>query len=1376
MNSLLITQSSIGTTNTHHKTLSQQHTAQATNTPYANASTTVPSTAVNPDTGCTGHFLALRDIHLLHDVRPCTLADTISVRMPNGTTSQSTHTGTIKLPDLPNEACRAYIFSDQTSMPLLSIGKLCDAGVTALYDKDYVSLNYLGKCILTGTRNHQTGLWEIPLLHNNADDILPHVLPQQSHHVGDQFTLAGRSTACTTATYDPHASNNIIRNTTDQQLMAFYQAMLGSPTMSTLETATRNGLLSAFPGLTLEKLLKNPIHTMATAKGHLDRTRRGQNSTHRTESKAQRQRRETREAAQQHKDCFPTIIEQPTDKLYVHMSPLHTHTEHMDATGKFTLQAKSANWYLLIVFNEDANYIHYELMKSRTAEDYQQALTRAHAFFIERGMTPQYEYLDNETSTLLEAHFQMLGITPNYVTPKNHSANRAERAIRTAKNHFIAILANVDPEFPAEAWDELIPQTEITLNLLRMSRITPNISALQQVCGAYDYKSHPMAPPGIKVAILIEPEVRGAFQEHALTGFYVGPALQHYRNYRVWVKSTQAIRITNSLDWFPIDVVMPGATPTEQLTAAFKDMRTALDKYMATPILRDVRQPVDGITDSNATELHNIITAFARGSAPASVTTPFQRVVDPTTPPGLPAPVHRYTRSQFKAQAQHDNATAPVTEGVTNTANANTPPPPQAAQYTAPPREPEVGPFNAILAQRKIANKLAQQKRRASVGPPLVQVETVKDRRQQNARRRARKRETAATMQKEAVTATRHAYHTAQAVCEYMKTPAHIGTWFEHFYASTTPHTFAAGQWGRSPRSSIAAQANAASDAITGKPLRYRKLLQGPDAVLWEQANREEYIRLLSETKTMAPCHLSELPVGQRACYYNPICSEKIKDGKIVKRVRGTAGGDVLIYDGETTALTAALPTIKLLANDIISDPTARAMVADIKDFYLNSDLLRPEFMWINLVDIPSDIQMTYSMHNYAVNGRVLMKLTKGIYGLPQAGFLAQQALIIHLAAHGYEEALHTPCLFTHKQLGTKFTLVVDDFLIKYTSEIAAQHLQDTLRRKYTITTDKSASKYIGIEMRWYYSLDRRVEMHVMTGTQKALARFDITKHPTKDTLAPNKFLQPIYARGRQQQTDEPDTSAALTPEETKELQSMIGAFQYLARAVDSTQLVKLGQLASMQSKATQQTKAEAQLFLQYVATWPAATVTLRPSHMRLKIHSDASYLSEPEAGSRIAGYFFLGNNDDDTDNFVNGAIHVLSVRLDVVVASAAEAEYGGIFHNAKEGVALRNTLADLGHPQPPTVITTDNQVAQNLANDTVKQRRSKAVDMRYHWIRDRIRQGQFNVNWQPGTANLADFFTKLHPPKYHREIRKLYVTDPPRSTQLSLLPVTAID
>ena len=80
----------------------------------------------------------------------------------------------------------------------------------------------------------------------------------------------------------------------------------------------------------------------------------------------------------------------------------------------------------------------------------------------------------------------------------------------------------------------------------------------------------------------------------------------------------------------------------------------------------------------------------------------------------------------------------------------------------------------------------------------------------------------------------------------------------------------------------------------------------------------------------------------------------------------------------------------------------------------------------------------------------------------------------------------------------------------------------------------------------------------------------------------------------------------------------------------------------------------------------------------------------------------------------------------------------------------MRITLEELGYPQPPTPLQTDNSTASGIVNDTVKQRRSKAIDMRFYWIRDRVRQGQFFIYWRKGSINLADYFTKHHAPTHH--------------------------
>ena len=155
----------------------------------------------------------------------------------------------------------------------------------------------------------------------------------------------------------------------------------------------------------------------------------------------------------------------------------------------------------------------------------------------------------------------------------------------------------------------------------------------------------------------------------------------------------------------------------------------------------------------------------------------------------------------------------------------------------------------------------------------------------------------------------------------------------------------------------------------------------------------------------------------------------------------------------------------------------------------------------------------------------------------------------------------------------------------------------------------------------------------------------------------------------------------------------------------------------------------------------------------------DASYLSEPQARSRLGGYFFLDAKEEEwTGKTPNGPVLVESAIMRNVMSAASEAEIGALYHNSKEAVHLRQTVEFLGHPQPPTPIRTDNQVACGFANDTMKVKKSKAMDMRYYWIQDCSTQGQIRIYWAPGATNLGDYHTKHHPPAHHKESRTLFL------------------
>jgi hypothetical protein len=94
----------------------------------------------------------------------------------------------------------------------------------------------------------------------------------------------------------------------------------------------------------------------------------------------------------------------------------------------------------------------------------------------------------------------------------------------------------------------------------------------------------------------------------------------------------------------------------------------------------------------------------------------------------------------------------------------------------------------------------------------------------------------------------------------------------------------------------------------------------------------------------------------------------------------------------------------------------------------------------------PQDIINQYRLNDKVLKGYVYMEICKGMYGLPQAGILANKLLKKRLAIHGYYEQPRTPGLFKHKSHPVWFSHAVDDFGIKYIGKDILQHLYDALR------------------------------------------------------------------------------------------------------------------------------------------------------------------------------------------------------------------------------------------------------------------------------------------------------------------------------------------
>jgi hypothetical protein len=148
-------------------------------------------------------------------------------------------------------------------------------------------------------------------------------------------------------------------------------------------------------------------------------------------------------------------------------------------------------------------------------------------------------------------------------------------------------------------------------------------------------------------------------------------------------------------------------------------------------------------------------------------------------------------------------------------------------------------------------------------------------------------------------------------------------------------------------------------------------------------------------------------------------------------------------------------------------------MMMDIKNYYLGTPLPRFEYMKMLLSRFPQEIIQKYNLNTLTVNGWVYIKIRKGMYGLKQAGLLANQLLQTRLAPFGYYPARHTPGFWLHKTRPISFTLVVDDLAVRYVDKQNTEHLRKTLLRNYELTTDWTATVYSSMTLNWDYFLAR---------------------------------------------------------------------------------------------------------------------------------------------------------------------------------------------------------------------------------------------------------------------------------------------------------------
>ena len=1253
-----------------------------------------PTKPIIADTGATSHYIAPDHTTICTDVHET--ANGPAVKAANGQIMPATHRATLPLPSaITTRAKTGHVLNSLQTGSLLSIGKLCDDDCIATFTKHNLTITKDASVQLQGHRDRETGLWHIPLSAN-----------QETH--------------CSTQ------ANGAIANTnTKQELATFNHGTLFSPRPSTLLRAIKLNYLNTFPGLT-GKLIRTYLpKSLATSQGHL----KGQ----------QKNIRSTKTVLE---ETVPLTIsldiapaQEPanpkTQTVFLTIIDNKTFARsYSDQTGQFPIQSGRGNNYMFVLYDYDSNAILIKAIPNRRAATIRDAWVDKVNILQQNGYKPELHIIDNECSGDLKAAFQKYNVQFQRVPPHQHRRNAAERAIQTWKNHFIAGLSSCDPSFPTSEWDRLIEQGEITLNLLRSSRRQPSLSAYHSLFGAFDFNKTPLAVPGTKVLVHETPQQRNTWAQHGVPGFYVGPSMEHYRCFKCYLPSTNKTRDSPTIEWFPTTIKFPKVTADEYLRQTAEDMLTLLQPTTSES------PPIPNLTyGSTLTNAYIQIAQILRRATarppprpalqileenPTPNIQPTQTTDTPQTEPRVLPPPHDPPAAVPRVRIQ---TATPSQPSPATPANVNQPPQPRLRK-NLPPTTKRIQDILQRLVTTRSKRKPTPAKHQPTPTPfrPPLSVQRHRHRYQ-----------------------TRQSHQLAQLALPQDEPYIH--------HIANLQHT----------------------PVEKGRAGSIRTLLKGPNNATWTRSLANEFGRLLPHgvgknrpvneriqgTGTIFPIHKKDVPPGRKITYANFVCDIRPQK-KESHRTRLTAGGDKLDYPFDASSPAVSVLDAKIHINSTISDAHrgARYLVLDIKNFYLGTPMQYYQYMRIPKALIPDEIMAEYDLEQYIEPDNYLYcEIRKGMYGLKEAGIIAFKNLVKNLKPHGYRPMKYTPGLWRHDTKPTTFTLCVDDFGVKYFTPTDAHHLINAIKTNYECTIDWTGSLYVGINLQWNYE-KRYVDASMNGFVKRALKKYNHPP-PKRPQHSPHEWTQPVYGRRQAQQATQPAPSPLLGPDGIKRTQGIAGTFNYYSE-IDPCIKPALNEIATEQSAPTEITHKRTHRLMDYLSTYPNATIRYHASDMVLVFETDAAYLVLPKARSRASGWYILTNDPTKTKNIIkpNGPLHVMCTAIKNVQQSASEAETGSTYLGFQRAVPIRTTLEELGHPQPAegTPAFTDNNTSHGILTSTMRPKLSKAFDMRYHWIKDRIQQKQFQLIWRKGKVNMADYFSKHHPPWHHKIMRYKYV------------------
>ena len=244
----------------------------------------------------------------------------------------------------------------------------------------------------------------------------------------------------------------------------------------------------------------------------------------------------------------------------------------MDLTGRFPHKSSRGNEYFFVLYDYDTNAILFDSLKNRQAKEITKAFDKCIAKLSKNLLLPKLYIIDNECSADLKLAIIKNKGSYELDPPHQHCRNSAEKAILTIKNHLLSGLVTCDENNPIHEWDRILPQCELTLNLLRNSRINPKLSSWALLNGNHDFNKVPLAPPGTKVIIHNKPKKRTSWQYHGTEGWYIGPAHDHYRCLTCYLPLTRTEIVSDTVRFLPTNIPIPEANIDDYIWSSIQEL------------------------------------------------------------------------------------------------------------------------------------------------------------------------------------------------------------------------------------------------------------------------------------------------------------------------------------------------------------------------------------------------------------------------------------------------------------------------------------------------------------------------------------------------------------------------------------------------------------------------------------------------------------------------------------------------------------------------------------------------------------------------------------------------------------------------------------